>query len=512
MVVLFPAVDAVSKAASSSQIATYAPVYETCPAANLIRRAGTPQTKNQTLDPNEVSYVASRRKLAKSSLQKWLGKNASAVYSGKIDELSDDDIPKLAVSLSGGNFRAAMFNVAALEAFDDRNSTSVSNGLGGLLQSSTYMTALSGGSYVSTSMMFNGFPRPSDLVFGNSAAGLPGWQLDQSLFEPGPSGEYTSAFEHDIFYDLGAKRSAGNFPVTFCDLWGRALAYHFLPGTSNVSSFATNATAGNHAASLTYSSATNLGIWQNHTMPFPIVLIDVNSPNVHGEPFGDTGSIPLTSVVYELTPYEFGSYDPQLAAFVPTQYLGSTFKGGYQETCVNKFDNAGLMVGTSSCDFNIYNVTDNPAWTSPDGFQPLIAEINETFYQYQPGQEMDVTGVTNPFYQINVGTYQDANETALSLMDGSLDVENDPILPLLNKKRAVDVVVVLDSSGETSYTKPDGLSLLATQEKAKILPEGTVNFPKPFPNTTDEFMSLGLNARPVFFGCDGPTNAEDAYP
>jgi len=80
------------------------------------------------------------------------------------------------------------------------------------------------GSYVSTSLMFNEFPLLSDLVFGNNASGIAGWQLDESLFAPGPSGEYEEAFFGHLFDDLGAKRSAGDFPVTFCDLWGRAVS------------------------------------------------------------------------------------------------------------------------------------------------------------------------------------------------------------------------------------------------------------------------------------------------
>jgi len=139
--------------------------------------------------------------------------------------------------------------------------------------------------------------------------------------------------------------------------------------------------------------------------------------------------------------------------------------------------------------------------------------------------------VANPFYQMNLGTYQDADETALNLLDGSLDVENDPVLPLLVKKRSIDAIVVMDSvstliwtlgtvcvlkrlyqSGETNDTKPDGLSLLATKAKASVLPAGTINFPTPFPNSTEEFISLGLNARPVFFGCDGASNSEEEFP
>ncbi|CCM01454.1 uncharacterized protein FIBRA_03507 [Fibroporia radiculosa] len=511
MVVLFPVTDAQAKSSSASNVTTYNPVYETCPASdNLIRRTGTPQAGNQTLNTDEVEYINSRQKIVQTSLRSWLGDSLSTVYSGNFDALSATDMPNFGIAMSGGNLRAALFNAAALNAFDDRNETSVARGLGGLLQSSTYMTALSGGSYVSTSLIFNEFPTLPNLVFGNETAGIPGWQLVEDMFEPGPSGAYEDTFIGHLMDDLGDKRFAGDFPVTFCDLWGRALSYHFMPGTAGTASFASNTTVGNHAAAISYSSMTQLESWKTHALPFPVVLINVNSPNAPGVPFGDTGAVPLTTVVYELTPFEFGSYEPQLAAFVSLSYLGSTFSDGMQEKCVNSFDNAGLMIGTSSCDFHIYNYTHNPIWN--EEFVPLIDIIDGSYGKLQPGQEMDVMSVANPFYKMNVGTYQDWNETALSLLDGSLDVENDPILPLLVKKRNVDAIVILDSSGETAYDKPSGLSLMATQEKAAILPSGTINFPTPFPASTNEFMSLGLNERPVFFGCDGANNTNDDYP
>ena len=86
----------------------------------------------------------SRKQLAQASLRSWLGDKITTVYGGNFDSLTTDQIPNLAVSLSGGNFRAALFGAASLEAFDARNQTSVKKGLGGLLQSSTYITALSG--------------------------------------------------------------------------------------------------------------------------------------------------------------------------------------------------------------------------------------------------------------------------------------------------------------------------------------------------------------------------------
>ncbi|KAL6305632.1 lysophospholipase [Sparassis latifolia] len=494
----------------AQNVTSYAPSYVQCPSESLIRHAGTPQARNQTLHPGEVRYVAERKRLAREGLKAWLGAGNHTVYHGELDDLADHQVPTIALSLSGGGYRASLFNAASLHAFDARNATSVASGLGGLLQSATYMTALSGGSYVSTSLMFNEFPPLPDLVFGNNATGIPGWQLDQGIYAPGPSGEYEMPYIGDIMYDLVDKRAAGDFPVSFCDMWGRALSYHFLPGTSP-GTFTTNATAGNHGAATTYSSATELDVWKNRTMPFPIILQNVNSPNAKGQPFGSTGTVPLTSVVYEVTPLEFGSYEPQLAAFVSLPYLGSIVAAGQPKMCANGFDNAGLMIGTSACDFNPYNITNNPIWTSPQALEPLWQRIVSAFNESQPGQEMDATGVPNPFYGIS-SEYQDSGETNLNLFDGSLDCENDPVLPLLVKKRAVDVIIVTDSSGETDSLKPNGLSLLATQAKGEILPEDTIAFPRPFPNSTEEFVDLGLNQRPVFFGCGRAKNPDHAFP
>ncbi|RPD75430.1 hypothetical protein L226DRAFT_44398 [Lentinus tigrinus ALCF2SS1-7] len=118
---------------------------------------------------------------------------------------------------------------------------------------------------------------------------------------------------------------------------------------------------------------------------------------------------------------------------------------------------------------------------------------------------MDVTSVPNPFYKTRLGEYQDAEE-------GRWMTRMTPLFPLLVKKREMDKVVVLDSSGETSDFKPNGQSFLATKQKVSMLPRGFMNFSSPFPNSTDEFVSLGLNTRPVFFGCADADDAEDQYP
>lgn len=123
------------------------------------------------------------------------------------------------------------------------------------------------------------------------------------------------------------------------------LSYHFLPGTNSDNFF--DATA-DHAASLSFSSATKLKSWRDHSLPFPIIVADAYSLNNNDTPI-DIGITPLSATVYEISPLEFGSYDPQLATFFPTEYLGSGLsKGKPVSKCVKGFDNAGFVLGTSS--------------------------------------------------------------------------------------------------------------------------------------------------------------------
>lgn len=104
-------------------------------------------------------------------------------------------------------------------------------------------------------------------------------------------------------------------------------------------------------------------MWTSHAVPLPIIVANVLSSQNSDAPIngGDTA---ISNVVYEFSPLEFGSFDPQLAAFVPMSALGTTFSAGtpVNQTCVSGFDNAGFVLGTSSCLFNEYNVTHAVAW------------------------------------------------------------------------------------------------------------------------------------------------------
>ena len=58
-------------------------------------------------------------------------------------------LPNIAIAFSGGGYRAMLNGAGALQAFDSREADSTTPGhLGGLLQASTYVAGLSGGSWL----------------------------------------------------------------------------------------------------------------------------------------------------------------------------------------------------------------------------------------------------------------------------------------------------------------------------------------------------------------------------
>jgi lysophospholipase len=67
-------------------------------------------------------------------------------------------LPNIGIAVSGGGHRAMLNGAGAMAAFDDRTDGAKAKGhLGGLLQSATYVSALSGGGWLVGSMWVNNF-------------------------------------------------------------------------------------------------------------------------------------------------------------------------------------------------------------------------------------------------------------------------------------------------------------------------------------------------------------------
>ncbi|OAG45392.1 hypothetical protein AYO21_00026 [Fonsecaea monophora] len=455
----------------------YTPTFQNCPPnAPVVRSAAS-------LSPNETEWLQKRRNNTVAPMRDLLSRlNIQGFDASQyIDRVANNvsALPNIGISVSGGGWRALLNGAGALKAFDSRTANNTNQGkLGGLLQSATYISGLSGGSWLVGSLFINNFSSVEALQAETSGSV---WEFGNNVIEgPEKSGIQifnTAEYYANLVSDIGGKSDAG-FDTSLTDLWGRGLSYQLI-----------NATDGGPA--YTWSSIGISAPFLNADTPYPIIIADSRAP-------GET-LISSNATIYEFNPYEMGTWDPTSFGFVPMNHLGTNWTAGRvpaNEKCVVGFDNAGFLMGTSSSLFNQFILNLNGTGV-PDSLRSLVADIltglgedNNDIADYTP----------NPFYQYNPLTNPAANSSRLTLVDGGEDLQNIPLHPLIQPNRQVDVIFAVDSSADTTFSWPNGTSLVATYERSlSAMANGTI-----FPSVPDvnTFVNLGLNTRPTFFGCD----------
>ncbi|OQU96092.1 Lysophospholipase catalytic domain-containing protein [Cladophialophora immunda] len=455
----------------------YTPTFQNCPAnAPVVRSAAS-------LSPNETQWLQKRRNNTIAPMRNLLSRlNIQGFNATRyIDQVAQNvsALPNIGIAVSGGGWRALMNGAGAIKAFDSRTADNNAKGkLGGLLQSATYLSGLSGGSWLVGSLFMNNFTTVGALQAQTSGSV---WEFGNSVIEgPEKSGLQifnTAEYYANLVSDVEGKSDVG-FNTSLTDLWGRALSYQLI-----------NATEGGPA--YTWSSIGISAPFLKADTPYPIIIADSRAP-------GET-LIPSNTTIYEFNPYEMGSWDPTSFGFVPMNHLGTNWTAGRvpaNKKCVVGFDNAGFLMGTSSSLFNQFILNLN-ATGIPDALQNLVADILTDLGD----DSNDIADYTpNPFYRYNPLTNPSANSSRLTLVDGGEDLENVPLHPLIQPNRHVDVIFAVDSSADTSFNWPNGTSMVATYERSlSAIANGTV-----FPSVPDvnTFVNLGLNSRPTFFGCD----------
>jgi len=455
----------------------YTPTGDNCPSNRPTVRSAT------SLSPNETSWLELRRNNTVTPLRDLLGRlniagfDAASYITNNAKNASA--LPNVAIAVSGGGYRALMTGAGAVQAFDSREDNSTATGhLGGLLQASTYVAGLSGGSWLVGSIYVNNFTTVSTLQ-GNTTST---WEFQNSIFTgPAQSGIQllNSADYFTNIEDAVSKKSSEGFPTSVTDYWGRALSFQLI-----------NATDG--GPSYTWSSISLDPTFSQGNTPMPILVTDGRAP---GEK-----AVSSNSTVYEFNPWEFGTFDPSTYGFAPLEYLGSNFSNGVipsNETCVRGFDNAGYVMGTSSSLFNEFLLqvgsTSLPT-LAKDFITKVLGSVSSA--------NNDIAGYPNPFYDYHNTTSLDAQSKILSLVDGGEDLENIPLHPLIQPARHVDVIFAVDSSADTTSYWPNGTALVATYQRS-LNSSGQANGTS-FPSIPDQntFINLGLNTRPTFFGCN----------
>lgn len=377
----------------------------------------------------------------------------------------------------------------AIAAFDSRtrhNSTQA-GALSGLLQSSTYLAGLSGGSWLVGSLYTNNFTSVQAIIDDdlnkNGSGSL--WQLGNSIFEGPATGSIqllsTVNYFTTIAEQVNGKKDAG-YNITITDYWGRALSFQLI-----------NAAGG--GPGFTFSSIALQEWFTNGSTPLPLIVADARSP--------DEVIISTNSTVYEFSPWDLGTWDPTVFGFAPLRYLGSNFTDGSipdNEQCVRGLDSASYVMGTSSSLFNQFLLALNGTTSSDPLYYALDAVLSAV-----GKRDDDIADYPNPFIGFNKDINPIADDAMLTLVDGGSDLQNIPLHPLIQPVRAVDVIFAVDSSADTNSSSPapnwpNGTSLVATYQR-QFLP---ISNKTVFPSIPDQetFVNLGLNNRPTFFGCD----------
>ncbi|KIL90407.1 lysophospholipase [Fusarium avenaceum] len=476
----------VSKRGAPEAPKGYVPSKVNCPSTRPTIRNGTsissmerdwiPKRRNETIAP--MRTLLKRLAIPGFDSEEYL-KNA---------ETDATAVPNIGIAISGGGYRAMLCGAGALAAWDIRSDGSDKDGnLGGLLQSATYLSGLSGGGWLVGSLMMNNFTSVQESV------NYPGiWQLENSILE-GPESYSLLQYYNTVFDAVSDKKDAG-YERSLTDYWGRMLSYQLI-----------NATDG--GPSYTWSSLADDTDFSEGKAPMPIIVADGRAPN--------ETIISLNATNFEFTPWELGSYDPVLQGFVPLKYVGSEFDEGKlpkDKSCIAGFDNAGFVMGTSSSLFNqivLYLNEPNNNYV-PDGVPDIAVEAVSAVLGAIGSADNDIADWTpNPFKGWNPEENLSAESDRLTLVDGGEDLQNIPYYPLIRKDREVDVVFSFDSSADTETGWPDGASPIATYERSLTDISKGSSFPSiPGKNT---FRNLGLNSRPTFFGCNA-TNMTDPSP
>ncbi|TVY75762.1 putative lysophospholipase SPAC1A6.03c, partial [Lachnellula suecica] len=302
---------------SAASATLYTPISTTCPSTSLVRAASG-------LSDNEEAYRVSRKAVADEALKAWLTSTDSGFGTA--------ELPTVALTTSGGGYRSMLSGAGVIQGLDSRDSNVSTSGL---FQALTYQAGLSGGSWLLTSISGNNYPTVSNLrdTLWEQA-------LQDSLFDPGEL--WAAVNDIRIVDDIASKEAAG-FDTTLTDPWGRLLGYQFYKQDDG-------------GAGVTWSSVTTFSNFTSHAVPYPVIT-------ALGVKVWEGQCLPgPNATTYEFTPYEFGSWDSDVSAFTPTEYLGTSLKGGVPTSalCTTNYDNIGYITGTSS---NLFSelCTDLPA-------------------------------------------------------------------------------------------------------------------------------------------------------
>lgn len=466
----------------ASPSGSYAPANMPCPATTSQQGPGFIRpAKTKQLAANESDYISKHRSNTQSDWTTWLSNSAklNADLPGGASNYtsSTDRLPRLGFALSGGGLRAMLVGSGTLQGFDGRNATANQRGTGGLLQLAEYVAGLSGGSWATASLAMNDWATTQSLKDNI-------WDLASNLIIP-EDGKVS--FYASILAAVAGKRNEG-YQTSLTDYFGLSIADKILNGSTYGNKF-----------SVEWSDVRNTSSFTGASMPYPIIIADEREP---GELI-----IPRNTTIWEFSPYEFGSWNPNVSAFIPIDILGSSLNNGTSvlpnNECVGGYETVAWVTGTSATLFSgLY--LDLIGSSSDSIIVNALKEIAQAVSQ----EQNDVSTVPNPFFGYSgEGDVEVTDIRNITLVDGGLDNENVPLWPLVEPARDLDIIIAIDSSADITNW-PNSSALYQTSLRAQYPTYNQYAFPvMPDTNTV---INRGLNTRPVFYGCDANVNVTNS--
>ncbi|KAL9614306.1 MAG: hypothetical protein Q9167_001189 [Letrouitia subvulpina] len=517
---------------------SYAPIEVQCPQdVEWIRPA-------RGLNRKEAEWVQAHKPFVLDALKGYLSrlelKDFDVDYYVKAVQASNySHVPVMGLAISGGGSTSAFTGTGALRALDARLEASITQRTGGLLQSLTYTSGLSGGAWPVTSFAVNNFPTADEIVDI--------WRPEISRVDVGDSTQ-NGANSSDIFLQISEKAEAG-FSIGVADYLGRAWAYEFVPGA-------------NGGLSSTFSSIANLENFLNHQMPYPIIQLGAIS-NSDKEILGL--KLPYANdPIYEITPYEFGSWSGAVSGFTPSQWLGTQLnnaKPANESACVFGFDRSSFVLGAAGDAFTFWyiqdksndtlapfskrskdkssslarrylppsDVVDEMEDTFEKYFDPIgnlnpfskgskdesaslakrylfpsdvIDEIVDAFQEYFNLSLSDIaySSIPNPFAGLSTSSPEFQAAEQIKIVDASEGGQTIPLWGQIQSARESSFIIAWDAASDaTPYNWNTGTDLYDTYLQASAA-DPKLPFPVIPPPAT--FVNRQYTNTPVLFGCD----------
>ncbi|OWB76275.1 hypothetical protein B5S32_g425 [[Candida] boidinii] len=491
--------NALAADSASSTVLGYAPIETVCPAVN----------SQNVFAPTDEFEGFLRPAISPSKIEKaWINGRHEKTDKNLIEFLDNLDLKdfqdvdfedyitnlnssiNIAFAASGGGLRAMLSGAGQISAFDKRTNYDGTNKLAGLLDSATYIAGLSGGSWLVSSLVFHDWIGVQDILDNKTSI----WNLEDGVIPT------DLTIWEGILAEANQKKQEG-YELSVIDLYGLLIGRAIFTDLEN------------QGAGLTWSSLREIEKIQSFDMPYPIILALGTSISITENDTYDSNDVAL----FEVSPFEFGSWQNSVNAFTDIKHIASKVVNGIpvdDNNCTVGFDSAPYLIGSSSDIFTALGdlTTANLSTTFsgiPTSYLTLIQQIlgnlnsNSTELAYSIVQP-------NPFYENEYseeeGIYD--GETML-LVDGGWSGEGVPLDPFIQPSREIDVVVIFDNDGDSNDSWPLGATLFETEERVLHYNQDLKFYD--LPSSIEEFVELGLNKRPVFFGCNGDDLLSHSY-